>query len=111
VLGHDHVAKYLKVVAEPHGFERALEEVAGAWNAEVGLPSKTTESEEVGVPGGLITDQPSRHGGIVRQTTVGGVRFQRLDQALGDPHLKIEMWRTPVVSFQTWATRRLVLCR
>jgi hypothetical protein len=75
VLGHDDVAEDVEVVTNPHGFERSFEEFAGAWDAEVGLPSITTEGDEMGVSAGLIADQRLSHDGILLYGPEGRLRM------------------------------------
>ena len=61
MLGHQHISRNHKSIAQPQCFKLVLEDPAGCGMAQVRQPSITTESDEMKVPGFLITDKAPGH--------------------------------------------------
>ena len=69
VVRHQHVAAYDEVVADSHGFEGALHEIARFRGGEVWTTVEAAEGHVMEVAGLLATDETSGHWEIVNQRT------------------------------------------
>jgi hypothetical protein len=61
MLGHDHIARNDEAVLPPHSLQSRFKEVPRIFVAKIGKPVITTESDEVELPGLLVTNQSTRH--------------------------------------------------